>query len=166
MKCATRQCRSCHWKRVIHARVNRVGRRNDFNGEWKVMNLRNKLLLSFMTFIAALVAIGVWSAWRLRELGGVSQGIISHNYESVVAAQDMKESLERMDSSALFLLLGNHDRAMSQFNEHRARFNAAFERAAGNITEPGEAEIIESIREGRGEYYRRFEAFIAEGERR
>src|SRR5215470_12537248 len=130
------------------------------------MNLRNKLLLSFMTFIAALVAIGVWSAWRLRELGGVSQGIISHNYESVVAAQDMKESLERMDSSALFLLLENHDRAMAQFNEHRARFDAAFERAAGNITEPGEAEIIESIREGRGEYYRRFEAFIAEGERR
>ena len=130
------------------------------------MNLRNKLLLSFLIFIAGLLTLGVWSAWRLRELGGVSQRIISNNYESVVAAQDMKESLERMDSAALFLLLGNSDRAMAQFNQHRARFDAAFEKAAGNITEPGEPEIIESIRSDRGEYYRRFEAFIADGERR
>ncbi len=130
------------------------------------MNLRNKLLLSFLIFIAALMAFGAWSAWRLRELGGVSQLIISNNYESVVAAQEMKESLERMDSSALFLLLGDRDRALAQFIEHRARFDAAFERAAGNITEPGETAIIESIRSDRGEYYQRFDSFIADGERR
>src|SRR5688572_8435391 len=130
------------------------------------MNLRNKLLLSFLIFIAALVAFGAWSALSLRELGEVSQRIISHNYDSVVAAQDMKESLERMDSAALFLLLGNHNRATAQFEQHRARFDAAFYKAAGNITEPGESEIIEAIRSDRDEYYRRFEAFIAEGERR
>jgi PAS domain S-box-containing protein len=130
------------------------------------MNLRNKLLLSFLIFIAALITLGVWSAWRLRELGGVSQRIISHNYESVVAAQDMKESLERMDSAALFLLLGNTDRAMAQYDQHRARFDAAFDKAAGNVTEPGEAEVVESIRGDRDEYYRRFEAFVDSGERR
>jgi two-component system, NtrC family, sensor histidine kinase KinB len=130
------------------------------------MNLRNKLLLSFLIFIAALVALGVWSALSLRELGEVSRRIIAHNYDSVVAAQDMKESLERMDSSALFLLLGDRDRAMAQFNQHRARFDAAFGKAAGNITEPGESEIIEAIRSDRDEYYRRFEAFVASGERR
>jgi PAS domain S-box-containing protein len=130
------------------------------------MNLRNKLLLSFLIFVAALVALGVWSAWRLRELGGVATRIISHNYDSVIAAQDMKESLERMDSAALFLLSGNRDRAMAQFNEHRARFDAAFEKAAGNVTEPGESEIIGAIRGDREEYYRRLEAFIAEGEKR
>src|SRR5262245_58573993 len=130
------------------------------------MNLRNKLLLGFLIFIAAIVALGAWSALSLRELGGVSQRIISHNYDSVVAAQDMKESLERMDSAALFLLLGDRDRAMAQFDEHRARFDAAFSKAAGNVTEPGEAEIIEAIRSDRDEYYRHFKDFIAEGERR
>jgi two-component system, NtrC family, sensor histidine kinase KinB len=130
------------------------------------MNLRNKLLLSFLIFIAALVALGVWSALSLRELGEVSRRIIAHNYDSVVAAQDMKESLERMDSSALFLLLEDRDRAMAQFNQHRARFDAAFWKAAGNITEPGEPEIIEAIRSDRDEYYLRFGAFVASGERR
>jgi PAS domain S-box-containing protein len=131
------------------------------------MNLRNKLLLSFLVFIAALLALGVWSAWSLRQLGGVSQRIIVNNYDSVVAAQDMKESLERMDSSALFLLLGAGDHALAQVNQHRARFDAAFEKAANNITEPDEPQIIESIRRDRDEYYRRFGAFIAErGKRR
>jgi PAS domain S-box-containing protein len=130
------------------------------------MSLRNKLLLSFLIFITALVALGMWSALSLRELGEVSRRIIAHNYDSVVAAQDMKESLERMDSAALFLLLGDRDRAMTQFDQHRARFDAAFGNAAGNITEPGESEIIETIRSDRDEYYRRFQAFIAEGERR
>src|SRR5262245_31523145 len=122
----------------------------------EVMNLRNKLLFSFLVFIAALLALGAWSAWRLRELGGVSQRIIANNYDWVVAAQDMKESLERMDSAALFLLLGASDRSLAQFNQHRARFDAAFGKAANNITEPGELQIIESIRRGRDEYYRRF----------
>src|SRR5262249_26085342 len=116
--------------------------------------------------IAAIVALGVWSAWRLRGFGGVSQRIISHNYDSVIASQDMKESLERMDSAALFLLSGDREGAMKQFNEHHARFDAAFENAARNITEPGESEIIEAIRGDRDEYYQRFKAFIDEGEKR
>src|SRR5215475_649110 len=174
MRRATRRCRSCRWRTVIRARAPRRGPLDDLIRKldlWRnpaelIMNLRNKLLLSFLIFIAALVALGVWSALSLRELGEVSQRIISNNYDSVVAAQDMKESLERMDSAALFLLLGNRDRAMAQFKEHHARFDAAFGKAAGNITEPGEAGIIEAIRSDRDEYYRRFESFIAQGERR
>ena len=50
----------------------------------------------------------------------VSGRIIAENYDSVVAAQDMKESLERQDSAALFDLLGQHDRARRQMAEHRA----------------------------------------------
>src|SRR4030095_1464602 len=59
------------------------------------MNLRLKLLLSYLIFVTALVVLGGWSAWRLREMGDVSRRIISNNYDSVVAAQEMKESLER-----------------------------------------------------------------------
>src|SRR5215475_13343719 len=126
------------------------------------MRLRAKLLLGYMLFIAALVTLGGWSAWHLREMGGVSRRIIANNYDSVIAAQDMKESLERQDSTALFALLGQHERARAQLPEHRRRFNAAFEKAAHNITEPGERELIESIRHDRGTYYRLFDVFVME----
>jgi PAS domain S-box-containing protein len=125
------------------------------------MNLRTKLLISYLVFIAALVALGGWSAWRLREMGGVSRRIIANNYDSVIAAQDMKESLERQDSAALFALLGARERTITQLREHRARFDTAFQKAANNITEPGEPEMIESIRRDRAVYYSLFDDFLA-----
>ncbi|HEV7474014.1 MAG TPA: HAMP domain-containing protein, partial [Pyrinomonadaceae bacterium] len=125
------------------------------------MSLRTKLLFGYLIFVAALVVLGGWSAWRLREMGGVSRRIIANNYDSVVAAQDMKESLERQDSAALFALLGARDQAISQLREHRARFDADFKKAENNITEVGERESIEAIRRDRDAYYQMFDGFMA-----
>jgi NtrC-family two-component system sensor histidine kinase KinB len=130
------------------------------------MKLRTKLLLGYAGFVLALGVLGAWSARTLSQMSEVAGRIIAENYDSVVAAQDMKESLEREDSAALFDLLGQHDRARRQVAEHRARFDAAFEKAAANITEIGEREAIQSIRRDRDEYYRRFDAFLnAAGDR-
>lgn len=71
------------------------------------MSVRSGLLASFLVFVLALVALAAWSAWHLHELGGASRRIIADNYASVVAAQDMNESLERQDSAALFMLLAS-----------------------------------------------------------
>jgi PAS domain S-box-containing protein len=125
------------------------------------MSLRGKLLTGYSVFIAALVVLGAWSAWRLHDMGKVSRRIISENYDSVVAAQEMKESLERQDSAALFALLGAKEKASLQLREHRARFDANFQKAANNITELGESRAIEAIRQDRDIYYQRFDSFIA-----
>jgi NtrC-family two-component system sensor histidine kinase KinB len=125
------------------------------------MSLRVKLLLSYFIFVTALVVLGGWSAWRLREMGSVSRRIISNNYDSVVAAQEMKESLERQDSAALFALLGARTKAIAQLREHRARFDANFQKAANNITEIGEPAAIEAIRRDRDSYYQMFDAFMS-----
>ena len=75
------------------------------------MKLRTKLLVGYAGFVIALGILGAWSARTLRQMSAVSGRIISENYDSVVAAQDMKESLERQDSAAVFDLLGEHERA-------------------------------------------------------
>ena len=121
------------------------------------MSFRARLLGSYLVFVATLGVLGAWSAWRLEQVGAVSHRILSENYESVVAVQTMKESLERQDSAALFAQLGRTDRARQQLEEHRRRFDAALSRAAGNVTEPGEEEIITAIRKGRDDYYRTFD---------
>src|SRR5215475_9498775 len=124
------------------------------------MSLRTKLLAGYMIFVAALIVLGGWSAWRLREMGDVSRRIISNNYDSVVAAQEMKESLERQDSAAVFALLGAREKAAAQLREHRARFDQNFEKAANNITEIGESAAIEAIRTERQKYYEMVDAFM------
>jgi PAS domain S-box-containing protein len=93
-------------------------------------------------------------------MGQVSRRIISNNYDSVVAAQEMKESLERQDSAGVFALLGAREKAMAQLREHRARFDANFKKAENNITEAGEREAIEAIRRDRDSYYQMFDAFM------
>src|ERR1043166_6021700 len=124
------------------------------------MNLRTKLLAGYLIFVAALMVLGGWSAWRLREMGDVSRRIISNNYDSVVAAQERKESLERQDSAGVFVLLGAREKAAAQLREHRARFDANFKKAENNITEAGEPEAIEAIRRDRESYYQMFDAFM------
>jgi len=77
----------------------------------------------------------------------------------------MKESLERQDSAALFVLLGARERGLAQLREHRARFDQNFNTAAHNITEMGESAAIAAIQRDRDIYYRRFDAFIANSTR-
>jgi NtrC-family two-component system sensor histidine kinase KinB len=125
------------------------------------MSLRTKLLAGYLVFVAAIIVLGGWSALRLREMGDVSRRIISNNYDSVIAAQEMKESLERQASAAVFALLGARERAVTQVREHRARFDTNFQKAANNITEQGEREVIDTISRDRAAYYQMFDAFLA-----
>lgn len=171
-----RLCKWCRWIRSQKPEVR--GQRSQIGGQWSgimrqiltsdlrslnsvFMSLRAKLLFSYLIFVAAIVVLGGWSAWRLREMGGVSRRIISNNYDSVVAAQEMKESLERQDAAALFALLGARDKAITQLREHRARFDANFQTAENNITEVGEPEAIETLRRDRDSYYKACDAFLA-----
>lgn len=112
------------------------------------MSLRLRIIVSFVGLVAALAGLGAWSAWRLWEMGAVANRIIAQNYDSVVAAQQMKESLERQDSALLFALLNEQPRAAAQLAEHRAKFQTALDAARGNLTEPGEPEIVAAIAAG------------------
>jgi NtrC-family two-component system sensor histidine kinase KinB len=124
------------------------------------MKLRTRLLLGFAAFTVALGVLGAWSAWALNAMSAVAGKIISENYDSVVAAEDMKENLERQDSAAVFELLGEHDRAVRQAAQHRAAFDAAFRKAAGNITEADEPQVIAVIKRDRDEYVRLYDEFL------
>lgn len=126
------------------------------------MNLRNKLLIGYLVFVAALVLLGGWSAWHLLEMGGVSRNILAKNYDSVVAAQGMRESLDRQGSAVLFALLGQFEPALTRLSEERKQFDTHFQRAANNITEPAEPGIIESIRRDRTAYYQQVDAFLTQ----
>jgi len=125
------------------------------------LSLQTRLLLGFLVFVVALGALGAWSGWELSRTGTVARRILSENYDSVVAAQDMKESLEREDSAALFAITGAVERARDQLTTHRARFDLALNRAAHNITEPGEADVVRAIQQGHDDYRREFDRFIA-----
>ena len=86
------------------------------------MSLRTKLLLALSPLLLALgiavIAGGVMSA----SLGRSSRRIFDDNYRSVLAAQRMKEAVERIDSGALFIVLGESEKGAAQAAASRRRF--------------------------------------------
>src|SRR6266516_590621 len=109
-------------------------------------SLKAKLAFGYGLMILILFAVSAWSIYHLKHLGRAIDVILVNNYQSITAAENMKEALEREDSAALFFIANHADKARQQFIESSRRFDEPFQIAANNITEPGEAEIIAAIR--------------------
>ncbi len=71
--------------------------------------------------------------------------ILKENYRSVLAAEGMKEGLERMDSSLLFAIGGEEQQARDQFAEYRPVFERNLKIEQNNITLPGEREMADTL---------------------
>jgi signal transduction histidine kinase len=111
------------------------------------LGLRGKLALGFAALLAILIFLGGESIALLSQLGGSIEVILRENYRSVIACERMKESLERLDSAALFALGGEVERGRALAAQHRPHFEEALKIELDNITEPGEGERAERLRQ-------------------
>ena len=117
------------------------------NSQRSGFGLRGKLALGFAGLLALLFVVGAQSISMLERLGGSIDVILRENYKSVVAAQEMKEALERIDSGALFSLAGDAERGRALVELQRPRFEKALAIELGNITIVGEQERAERVRD-------------------
>jgi signal transduction histidine kinase len=121
------------------------------------MNLYRKLLLAQAPLAVALAVVCVVSILVISSLGTSSQAILKDNYRSVLAAQRMKEALERMDSAALFIVAGQRDKGREQGTLNQPRFEAELKVQEGNITEAGEKEVTQKLRSFWTDYQAKFD---------
>ena len=91
------------------------------------------------------LVIGLMTMRHLEKLGAAIDTILRENYRSVVAAQDMKESLERIDSGILFHFVGLERDGQRFIEDHTAIFREALKAELGNVTLPGEGEKARQI---------------------
>jgi len=105
-----------------------------------MIGIRQKLALQFGGLLAVIIAVGLLTLSQLRQLGGAIDVILKENYRSVVACQEMKEALERIDSGLLFTLAGEYEQGLRLIDENEPKFRAALAVELGNITLPGENE--------------------------
>jgi len=114
------------------------------------MTLRRKLGLAQAPLALALIVVGVVSTVTTTRLGERSRLILADNYRSVLAAQRMKDGLQRLDSHALVLLSGHT--APTPSSPHRALFEQELAVQEGNITEAGEKAVTERLRSAWSDY--------------
>jgi signal transduction histidine kinase len=105
-----------------------------------VIGIRQKLMLGLGGLLAIVAVMGVLTMVQIDHLGRSIDVILRENYRSVVASQDMKEALERMDSGVLFSFAGRPLEGSRLIEESKTGFLSALEVELGNITLPGEGE--------------------------
>lgn len=106
------------------------------------MSLRTKLLLAQIPLALALVVVGVVAIGTVWNLSDQSQRILKDNYLSILAAERMKESIERLDSAAIYIVAGERPRAERLTSEHLDKFEQQLRIQEQNITEFDQGEDV------------------------
>lgn len=111
----------------------------------KKQSLRTQLLWSHLALVGLMAVLMLSAVFNFFRLGRSIDRILKDNYKSVVAAQTMKESLERQDSAATFFLAGQQEKSRKQFRDNVPLFQKALQTEANNITERGEQQVSDDI---------------------
>ncbi len=138
-----------------------------------VKTLQAKLLIGLLPTLAIMVALGLWAVIMFYRLGNNIDVILRENFRSVLAAEGMKEAIERMDSGLLFEIIerkdaghafsvdGRPDRGKEQFNRNRPHFEQNLETELGNVTVEGEQEPADALKRLFREYEAAADRFFA-----
>jgi signal transduction histidine kinase len=105
-----------------------------------MLGLRKKISLGFGGLLIIILVIGIQSILNLSKLGESIDVILKENYRSVIACQQMKEALERIDSGLLFTLLGDGHQGEELILKNEGVFEKALQVELNTITLPGEGE--------------------------
>jgi NtrC-family two-component system sensor histidine kinase KinB len=117
-----------------------------------MLGLRRKISLGFGALLIIILVIGTQSLIHLSKLGDSIDVILRENYRSVIACQQMKEALERIDSGILFVLLGHTKEGEELVRNNQTAFKKSLQVQLNNITLPAEGEKTDRLRDLFGKY--------------
>ncbi|MGI4867412.1 MAG: ATP-binding protein [Janthinobacterium lividum] len=109
------------------------------------MNLKTKITLGFVAMLALLLGLGGYAFYTVHRLDSSSRNVLKDNFYSVALGQQMLRALDRMAADP------NAAQGLPQFRQ-------SLTREAGNITEVGEREVVDSLTQSQAEFQRQLDA--------
>src|ERR1700730_504489 len=107
--------------------------------------MKRRIFFGIAPILLLVAAIGVYAIVLFRSLGSKIDLLLKENYRSVVAGQQMKERLERMDSAAFFTLVGEDARGRQLHQETDPIVAQNLRIEEHNVTLPGEQALADSL---------------------
>ena len=105
------------------------------------MTFKTKISLGFLALLVLLLALGGYAFYTVRQLDDSARSILQDNFYSVRLGQQMLRALDGLEQEP-----GNAG-ALAAFRENLTR-------EAGNITEPGEQAVVDSLTQHLADYQR------------
>jgi signal transduction histidine kinase/HAMP domain-containing protein len=124
------------------------------------LSLRTRITLTLLPLLVLLALLGGAAMALLYHLGGRIDAILRENYESVVYMERLNEALERIDSSFQFAI-ALQDKAQQQYADNWNAYRKWLHGEEQNITEPGEAELVDRLQALTASYRQKGDAFYA-----
>jgi signal transduction histidine kinase/HAMP domain-containing protein len=125
------------------------------------ISLRPRIILTLAPFLVLLVLLSAAAAILLHDLGGRIDAILRENFDSVLYMESLNEALERIDSSFQFALAGEEDKARSQYTANWKLYRDSLVLEQGNITLPGEGDLVARLAQLTERYEHDGKAFYA-----
>lgn len=123
------------------------------------MNVSVSLRSIFWVLFILFAAMALFSNYGFVTLAGSFETILHENYDSVVAAGGMLESIEASNAMILRALApGAPPPALA---EPLSRFSEHFGRAEGNVTLPGEGDVVARLKARHAELLEELRAYVA-----
>jgi two-component system, NtrC family, sensor histidine kinase KinB len=129
------------------------------------MKLKTSLLLGDLLLGIIVLVVSFTAIYFINRLSSAPDKILNENYGSIVAAQKMIDELDNMDNAIISSVGGakNRDVIEQIFEKSQSSYYKNLNICAKNITEPGEKELIDTIRTESEEYidsFKKNEAFL------
>jgi len=109
------------------------------------MTLKTKITLGFVAMLALLLGLGGYAFYTVQRLDRSSRNVLKDNFYSVELGQQMLRALDRMEADP------NAAQGLPQFRR-------SLTREAGNITEVGEREVVDSLTQSQADFQRLLDA--------
>ena len=123
------------------------------------IKLKTLFLLGYLLLGAIAILLGSTGIYFIEKLSSTPDKILKDNYGSILAAQNMIDELDNMDNAIITYVSGKQDKniADSLFASARKKYFGNLSQCEGNITEPGEKEMLADVRKRSEQYTMTFE---------
>ena len=126
--------------------------------------MKQRIFIGLAPLFVLLIATGAYAVTLFAKLGNQVDVILRENFRSVLAAQQMKETAERMDSALFFSLVGEEERGRNLYAQNLPGFRDSLRTELANITLPGEGELADKVKQAHEKYAARAEDFWNTGD--
>jgi len=124
------------------------------------MGIRIKVLSSFIILGIILFMASLISITEFGKVQVIVDEFLQDNYSSIESSKKMLQSLDAEEQGMLMLLMGRWDEGRLIIDKADSSFNEAFIYARKNITEEGEAKVVDDLEKSYIEYKKLWLKFI------
>ena len=118
--------------------------------------LKGKISLIYFCLVITIAIVGAASAINLYKLSKAIDGLLTDNYKSIGAINNMLEAIERQDSAVLIYINVDRQKGIDLFSDNSSTFLKWYNVEYNNITERGEKDNVEKINNSYTEYLKLF----------